>query len=116
MPDTQWPRFYVFEQPEADGPMIHAGSVHAADREMALLAARDIFGRRPQRTTMWVVRDRNIFAKTKEELAGRSGTEDTKLEDVAVDRFQVFIKRSQKGVCIHVGEVSGPDDDDAPEK
>lgn len=116
MPDTQWPRYYVFEQPDEQGPLIHAGSVHAPDREMALLTARDIFGRRPMRTTMWVVRDRNIFSKTREEIDQRNPLVREKKGEQTVKQFHVFIKTSHKGVCVRAGEVRGTDYEDAFEK
>jgi ring-1,2-phenylacetyl-CoA epoxidase subunit PaaB len=45
----------VFIQPEAGAPHQHAGSVHAADAEMALQNARDVFGRRGPVANLWVV-------------------------------------------------------------
>nr|MBP6414589.1 1,2-phenylacetyl-CoA epoxidase subunit B [Bacteroidia bacterium] len=35
--DTQWPLWEVFIQPNAGIPHKHAGSVHAADAESALM-------------------------------------------------------------------------------
>jgi ring-1,2-phenylacetyl-CoA epoxidase subunit PaaB len=102
--DTQWPRYYVFEQPDDDRPLIHAGSVHASDREMALLTARDVFGRRPKRTTMWVVRDQDIFARTSEELEDYQAVE-SETSDKSKMLYQLFIKRSHKGVCVWAGEL-----------
>lgn len=103
MSDTQWPRYYVFEQPEAGRPFIHAGSVHAPDGEMALLIARDVFGRRPERTAMWVARDIRIFSRTREELdAGVDPVEET---GQAVQVFHVFAKRSHKGTFVQAAEI-----------
>ncbi len=114
MTDTQWPRYYVFEQPEADGEMIHAGSVHAPDGEMALITARDVFGRRPRRTTMWVVRDRDIFSRTRQQLEKEAlETGETPSTTTKHTLYQVFVKRSQKGVCVRVGEVGAPDHETA---
>jgi len=104
--DTQWPRYYVFERPREDAAFIHAGSVHAADREMALLTARDIFARRPSRTAMWVVRADAIYSKTAEELVLEGAPEKGEGEAAL---FQVFAKTRQKGVCVHIGEVLAPD-------
>ena len=104
--DTQWPRYYVFERPRAGAQFIHAGSVHAADRDMALLTARNVFARRPSRNAMWVVRSDLIFSRTIEELAL-----ETAPEPVAGDTrsFQIFAKTRQNGVCIHQGAVAAAD-------
>ena len=52
----------VFVQ-EADGaPHVHAGSVHAADGELALQNARDLFARRGRVTSLWVVPSAEIVA------------------------------------------------------
>lgn len=40
----------------------HAGSVHAADAEMALQAARDVYTRRGEGLSIWVVPSSEIVA------------------------------------------------------
>ena len=40
----------------------HAGSIHAADAEMALQAARDVYTRRGEGQSVWVVRSSDIVA------------------------------------------------------
>lgn len=40
----------------------HAGSIHAADSEMALQAARDVYTRRGEGQSVWVVRSSDIVA------------------------------------------------------
>lgn len=40
----------------------HAGSIHAADSEMALQAARDVYTRRGEGQSVWVVRSSDIIA------------------------------------------------------
>ena len=40
----------------------HAGSLHAADAEMALQAARDVYTRRGEGQSVWVVRSSEIVA------------------------------------------------------
>jgi ring-1,2-phenylacetyl-CoA epoxidase subunit PaaB len=53
--ETQWPLWEVFTQKDGGSPHEHAGSVHAADAEMALQNARDVYGRRGNVVSMWVV-------------------------------------------------------------
>ena len=52
----------VFVQEEDGEPHVHAGSVHAADTELALQAARDVFARRGRVTSLWVVPSSEITA------------------------------------------------------
>ena len=60
--DSQWPLWEVFVQSEQGEPHEHAGSVHAADREMALLNARDVYARRGKVISIWVVPATSITA------------------------------------------------------
>lgn len=105
MSDTQWPRYEVFEQPADGAAFEHAGSVHAPDAEMALLIGRDIFGRRPERTAMWLVRDTAIFSCTREQLETRAHPSPGSSGDLEIE-FHVFAKRKHKGTFIQLGRVS----------
>ncbi|MFB3906328.1 MAG: phenylacetic acid degradation protein [Acidobacteriota bacterium] len=92
MPDTQWPRFEVFLIEEDGKPAEHVGSVHAPDREMALLNARDVFVRRPRCRHLWVVPSAHVLFRTAEELMhdqprSGGGTE---------QRYLVFAKPSHR--------------------
>jgi ring-1,2-phenylacetyl-CoA epoxidase subunit PaaB len=40
----------------------HAGSLHAADAEMAMQAARDVYTRRGEGQSVWIVRSTDIIA------------------------------------------------------
>lgn len=53
--NTQWPLWEVFVQSKPGQPHRHAGSVHAPDREMALQNARDVYTRRGEGVSLWVV-------------------------------------------------------------
>lgn len=66
--DTQWPRWEVFKQDAADKPHQAVGSVHATDAQLALLAARNVFVRRPSAHSIWVAPASAILAKTAEQL------------------------------------------------
>ena len=54
----------VFVQSETGAPHEHAGSVHAADAEMALQNARDVYARRGNVASIWVVPSHSITATT----------------------------------------------------
>ena len=60
--DTQLELWEVFVQGKSGQPYKHAGSVHAADKQMALQNARDVYTRRGETTGLWVVRAVDIVA------------------------------------------------------
>lgn len=66
---SQWPLWEVFTQRANGEPHEHAGSVHAADAEMALQNARDVYGRRGQVVSMWIVPS-SVITATPSEFAG----------------------------------------------
>jgi len=57
-----WPLFEVFIRTKGGLSHRHAGSVHAADEEMALQNARDTYTRRQEGVSLWVVRSDQIVA------------------------------------------------------
>jgi ring-1,2-phenylacetyl-CoA epoxidase subunit PaaB len=62
--DSQWPLWEVFTQSEHGAPHEHAGSVHAADAEQALQNARDVYARRGEALSLWVVPSSAIVASS----------------------------------------------------
>jgi ring-1,2-phenylacetyl-CoA epoxidase subunit PaaB len=65
--ESQLDLWEVFYQAKNGKPHEHAGSVHAADAEMALQNARDVFTRRGEAVNIWVVPSRHITASTPED-------------------------------------------------
>lgn len=115
--DTQWPRWEVFKQDTPNKPHQAVGSVHAADPQHALLTARNIFARRPQAVSMWVVRADDIFSRTKEEIV--EGRQLKTEGDTALGQYLVFRKTSHKRSMTfvdYVGEVSAGSPEDALEQ
>ena len=55
MPEAMMPLWEVFIRPHSGQPHKHCGSVHAADAAMALQAARDVYTRRGDSVSIWVV-------------------------------------------------------------
>lgn len=112
MTDTQWPRFEVFQQDRPERPHRNVGSVHAADAELALLNARDVFARRPNCVSLWVIPVDAIMSRTEQELADytwRGGVEAT---DSQSELYYVFQKRNQRQSMTfveHTGEVWAAD-------
>ncbi len=62
MPNEDWPLYEVFIRSKAGLSHRHAGSVHAADAEMAIDHARDVFTRRSEGVSIWVVRSSDLVA------------------------------------------------------
>ena len=60
--DALMPLWEVFVRQNNGLHHRHVGSLHAADGEMALQAARDIYTRRQEGNSIWVVRSSDILA------------------------------------------------------
>jgi len=107
--DTQWPRYEVFEQEQPDQPHRNSGAVHAPDAELALQNARDVFVRRPEVSSLWVVPENQIYAWTAEALAADpSWQTETVVLARSASPYEVFQKQSQRQsetYVIHVGTV-----------
>lgn len=66
--DSQWPVWEVFVQAKPGLSHKHAGNVHAADAEMALQNARDLYARRNEGVNIWVVPAQAIVASTPDDV------------------------------------------------
>ena len=62
--DAQWPVWEVFTQSAQGAPHEHAGSLHATDAEHALQNARDVYARRGEAISIWVVPSGAITASS----------------------------------------------------
>ena len=62
MPETPTPLWEVFIRSRNGLAHRHAGSLHAADATLALQAARDLFTRRGEAASLWVVPAAAIIA------------------------------------------------------
>jgi ring-1,2-phenylacetyl-CoA epoxidase subunit PaaB len=57
-----YPLWEVFVRASRGLNHVHAGSVHAADAKAAVQAARDVYTRRSEGVSLWVVRSSDIHA------------------------------------------------------
>ncbi|HSI18045.1 MAG TPA: 1,2-phenylacetyl-CoA epoxidase subunit PaaB [Sphingomonas sp.] len=57
-----WPLWEVFIRSKGGLSHKHVGSVHAPDAELALRHARDVYTRRQEGISLWVVRSSDIVA------------------------------------------------------
>lgn len=65
--DSGWPLWEVFVRPARGLSHTHSGSLHAADAEMALANARDLYTRRGEGVSIWVVPSAEITASSPDE-------------------------------------------------
>ncbi|MEO5892139.1 MAG: 1,2-phenylacetyl-CoA epoxidase subunit PaaB [Ferruginibacter sp.] len=59
---TAWPLWEVFLRSKQGLDHKHAGSLHASDAAMAIENARDVYTRRQEGVSIWVVESKNIHA------------------------------------------------------
>jgi ring-1,2-phenylacetyl-CoA epoxidase subunit PaaB len=62
-----WPLYEVFVRGKRGLNHVHVGSLHAPDDEMAVDAARDLYTRRNEGVSIWVVRAADITASSPDE-------------------------------------------------
>ena len=65
--DTTWPLWEVFVRSKQGLDHKHVGSLHAADATMAIENARDVYTRRQEGVSIWVVESKYITASNPEE-------------------------------------------------
>jgi len=61
-PSAEWPLYEVFVRAKAGLDHKHCGSLHAADAKMAIQLAREVYTRRQEGCSLWVVPSRFITA------------------------------------------------------
>ena len=69
-PDTvakEWPLWEVFVRSKQGLEHKHCGSLHATDSQMALQLARDVYTRRSEGVSLWVVPSNAIVASAPED-------------------------------------------------
>jgi ring-1,2-phenylacetyl-CoA epoxidase subunit PaaB len=63
----EWPLWEVFVRAKRGLSHVHAGSLHAPDAEMAVRNARDLYTRRQEGVSIWVVPAEEITASSPDE-------------------------------------------------
>ncbi|HZS55824.1 MAG TPA: 1,2-phenylacetyl-CoA epoxidase subunit PaaB [Bryobacteraceae bacterium] len=61
---NDWPLWEVFIRSQHGLAHKHAGSLHAPDAEMAIKNARDVYTRRNEGVSIWVVKSSDITASS----------------------------------------------------
>jgi ring-1,2-phenylacetyl-CoA epoxidase subunit PaaB len=69
MAQNEWPLWEVFIRSKQGLEHKHCGSLHAADASQAITMARDVYTRRQEGVSIWVVRSTAITASDPDEKA-----------------------------------------------
>lgn len=77
--DKAWPLWEVFIRSKQGLDHKHAGSLHAADAAMAIENARDVYTRRQEGVSLWVVESKYIHASNPDDA--------TELYEPAADKI-----------------------------
>lgn len=64
---NEWPLWEIFIRSKTGLDHKHVGSLHAADAEMAVENARDVYTRRMEGVSIWVVESKYIHASNPDE-------------------------------------------------
>ncbi len=62
MSRNNWHLYEVFIRSKNGLAHKHAGSVHAQDAETAILSARDLYTRRGEASSLWIIKSSDIIA------------------------------------------------------
>src|ERR1700747_3279608 len=66
---ADWPLWEVFIRSKQGLDHKHVGSLHAADAQMAIENARDVYTRRMEGISIWVVESKHIHASNPEDAS-----------------------------------------------
>ena len=66
---SSWPLWEIFIRSRQGLDHKHVGSLHAADAKMAIENARDVYTRRQEGISIWVVESKHIHASNPDEAA-----------------------------------------------
>jgi ring-1,2-phenylacetyl-CoA epoxidase subunit PaaB len=79
MSSSEWPLWEVFIRSKQGLDHKHAGSLRAADAEMAIENARDVYTRRSEGVSIWVVESKYITASSPEDNSSFFEPSDSKI-------------------------------------
>ncbi|MGB8855430.1 MAG: 1,2-phenylacetyl-CoA epoxidase subunit PaaB [Burkholderiales bacterium] len=67
--NKEWPLWEIFIRSQHGLAHKHVGSLHAPDAEMAINNARDVYTRRNEGVSIWVVKSSDVAASSADEKA-----------------------------------------------
>jgi|ERR1043165_2252065 ring-1,2-phenylacetyl-CoA epoxidase subunit PaaB len=86
----------VFHQEKRGKQVTHVGIVHAANPEMALVMAKEVFGRRGKTTNLWVTKTSDVYTFGSEDEDLFETTPEKTFRDPAYYKVRDRIERFQK--------------------
>ncbi len=96
----QFQTYEVFHQAKTGAHHMHVGCVHAPNPEMAIVLAKETYGRRGQTTNMWVVDTASILTMRGEDSDVFETTPDKTYRDVGAymvrNKVEEYKKRRQQ--------------------
>ena len=67
MSNQEWPLWEIFIRSKQGLDHKHVGSLHAVDAQMAIENARDVYTRRQEGVSIWVVESKHVHASNPDE-------------------------------------------------
>jgi ring-1,2-phenylacetyl-CoA epoxidase subunit PaaB len=86
----------VFHQEKRGKQVEHVGVVHASTPEMALIMAKEVFGRRGKTTNLWVTKTSDVYTFPTEEEDIFETTPEKTFREPASYKVRDRIERFQK--------------------
>lgn len=101
--------YEVFHQQKSGAHHIHVGNVHAPNAELALIVAKEVFGRRGQTRNLWVVRTADVVTMSNADSDVFATTPEKGYRDVAAymvrNKVEAFKKSQQHEADEKDGQV-----------
>ena len=86
----------VFHQDKRGKQHVHVGAVHATTPEMALVMAKEVFGRRGKTTNLWVTKTSDVYTFQTEDEDMFETTPEKLFRDPAFYKVRDRIEKFQK--------------------
>ena len=87
--------YEVFHQEKRGKHVTHVGVVHASNPEMALVMAKEVFGRRGKTTNLWVVKTSDVYTFSSEDEDMFETTPEKHFRDPAYYKVRDRIEKFQ---------------------
>ena len=88
--------YEVFHQEKRGKHVAHVGIVHASNPEMALVMAKEVFGRRGKTTNLWVVKTSDVYTFSSEDEDMFETTPEKTFRDPAYYKVRDRIEKFQQ--------------------
>ncbi|MBL8004561.1 MAG: hypothetical protein JNL36_05665 [Candidatus Kapabacteria bacterium] len=92
----QFVTYEVFQQQKSGGHFIHVGSVHAPNEEIALLFAKEQYGRRGKSVGMWIAPTNAIVSIPEEDVDMFDATPEKKYREVGAYMVRNRVEQYKK--------------------